>query len=87
MKKTGRLKSSNIEDRRTPKKIRNNNTIVITWNADKTKSGGTTEKGIAKMRDTEYLKLYKSERKKTKYKKKKLLNSPRMQTDKKGLKN
>lgn len=86
MKTKNRLKSSNIEDRRTPKKIRNNNTKVITWNADKSKFGGTTEKGIAKMRDTEYLKLYKSGRKKTKYKKKKLLNSPRTQTEKQKLK-
>lgn len=57
MKTKGRPKSTNIVDKRTPKKIRNNN-----------------DKRASKLRDTEFLKLYTSGKKKSKYSKKKIGN-------------
>ncbi len=49
MKYKGRSKSNNIEDRRIPKKIRNNNDVISVPRNDGT-FGGMTEKGMFKDR-------------------------------------
>ena len=49
MKTKGRPKSKNIEDRRIPKKIRNNNDVVVVPFNDGS-FGGKTEKGMFKDR-------------------------------------
>ncbi len=49
MKTKGRAKSKNIEDRRIPKKIRNNNDTIVIPSNDGT-YGGMTEKGMFKDR-------------------------------------
>lgn len=68
MKTKGRPKSKNIEDRRVPRKIRNNNDTVVVPRNDGT-FGGMTEKGMFKDRSD----LAKLKRPKvTKYKRKNL---------------
>jgi len=71
MKTKGRAKSKNIEDRRIPKKIRNNNDTVIVPRNDGT-YGGMTEKGIFKMRDFNSQSIQPKGNKKSKYTKGKL---------------
>lgn len=68
MRTKGRMKSSNIEDKRTPKKIKNNSDTILHWSSSM-KYGGTTEKGEFKDRKD----LAKMPRPKvTKYKRKNL---------------
>lgn len=49
MKYKNRPKSTNIEDKRVPQKVRNNSDTILHWNLSK-KYGGTTEKGEFKDR-------------------------------------
>jgi hypothetical protein len=71
MKTKGRPKSKNIEDRRVPKKIRNNNDVVAIPFKDGS-YGGQTDKGIFKMRDFSSQSIQPKGKKKSKYKKGKL---------------